>query len=531
MKSEPSVPDEAEALAAALARTRKSYDDTPYVSSAFMRLQPGRMAAAARWFGLDAPDARSARVLEIGCASGGHLIPLAAATPQSHFVGVDLSSVQIEQGQTRIERLGLANIELSARSLSDIAAADGEFDFIVCHGVYSWIPEPVRADLIRVISERLSPDGVAVVSFNVLPGWRLFQLARDSLLLHARLQDDPARRAEQAQDLFARMARESVEGRTYGRFWREEALRMAAGGDAYIAHEIFEDSNSPVTYSDFCAALDQRGLAYLGESVVSANSEQTLAPAGADSIREFARGDDRAREQYIDIFSGRAFREALIVRAARAGAIRREPLVDRLADFHFVAPLDLTVKPMEGEEGAWVVADADQGVVLRDVRVAQAMQRLVDRLPRSSRLEDILAPEGNDPDALHGVADTLAQLVQFGQCAISTLPVVCADRLAERPRASRLAAVDALHGDATASLRHASVRLNPLQRLFLPLLDGTRTRDDLVARALELAEQGVLNISGPDGPVEGRENFLERLRPATDHCLESLLRLGLLEAE
>lgn len=131
---------EAETLAAALARTRRSYDETPYFSAPLIRLHPGRMAANARWFGLVAPGVRTARVLEIGCASGGHLIPLAAALPDARFVGVDLSAVQIAAGRTRIERLGLTNVALDARSLSEIGAADGEFDFIVCHGVYSWIP-------------------------------------------------------------------------------------------------------------------------------------------------------------------------------------------------------------------------------------------------------------------------------------------------------------------------------------------------------------------------------------------------------
>ena len=192
MTSSPSPTD----LSEAVDRTRASYDETPYASQPLSRQQPARLAAAALWFGLTTPPARTARVLEIGCASGGHIIPLAAAWPEARFVGVDLSPVQIAAGDARIERLGLANIVLSARSLDEIGASDGVFDFIVCHGVYSWIPAALRETLLRIIAERLAPDGVASVSFNVLPGWRLFQIARDSLLLHARLQNDPDARAQ-----------------------------------------------------------------------------------------------------------------------------------------------------------------------------------------------------------------------------------------------------------------------------------------------------------------------------------------------
>lgn len=486
------------------------------------------MAAAARWRHLSSPPARAARVLEIGCASGGHIIPLAATLPEAQFVGVDLSSVQIAQGQARIERLGLGNISLSARGLSEIDAADGTFDYIVCHGVYSWIPEPVRKDLLRVVAERLAPDGVAAISFNVLPGWRMFQIARDSLLLHARLQNDPAQRAAHSRELFALLAEQSRDRGSFGRFWRDEARRLAATGDAYIAHEFFEDANSPVTFSDFCAALDGCGLAYLGESVVSANFEECIAPEGAQSIRALARGDDAKREQYIDIFCGRTFREALVVRAPRAADIRREPPLDHLDEFHFIAARDLKTKPFEGEDGAWLIADGDEGVVLRDAGVVRAIERMIERQPRSSRLEDIAPAGASEPALRAGVADALVRLVQFGHCAISTLPVECATRLAERPVAWRLAASDAPHSEMTANLRHAPMQLQPLQRELLPLLDGTRTRDDLVAHAVDLAERGVLLIDGPEGRLEGRDKFASFLGRATDDSLAGLLRFALL---
>ncbi len=133
-----------------------------------------------------------------------------------------------------------------------------------------------------MVAERLAPEGAATVSFNVLPGWRLFQIARDSLIIHARLQNDLTRRAEQARELLDRLSAESNSRYTYGRFWREDARWVAAGGDAYIAHEMFEVSNEPVAFDDFWAALDRHDLTYVGECNVSANREEAMAPAGAE---------------------------------------------------------------------------------------------------------------------------------------------------------------------------------------------------------------------------------------------------------
>src|SRR5476651_2227552 len=130
---DPTQDDPARALQSAVDRTRRSYDETPYRSAPLMRAHPARMAANARFLGLNPPAVAQARILEIGCASGGHLIPLAACFPEARFLGVDLSPVQIAAGQARIARLALVNVTLAARSLADLGAADGPFDYIVCH--------------------------------------------------------------------------------------------------------------------------------------------------------------------------------------------------------------------------------------------------------------------------------------------------------------------------------------------------------------------------------------------------------------
>jgi cyclopropane fatty-acyl-phospholipid synthase-like methyltransferase len=163
------------AVQAAIARNAASYDDLPYVSHPFPQTHPARLGAVARIFKLTAPDLSRARVLELGCAAGGNLIPLAARHPDAYFLGVDLSQRQIEEGQQRVAALGLSNINLRRQSLTDLWSKDGGFDYIICHGVYSWVPEQVRDAILRIARENLAPNGVAFISYNVQPGWRLRQ--------------------------------------------------------------------------------------------------------------------------------------------------------------------------------------------------------------------------------------------------------------------------------------------------------------------------------------------------------------------
>src|SRR6185503_4920215 len=103
-----------------------------------------------------------ARVIEIGCAAGGNLIPYAAAHPQARVVGIDLSQVQIDQGRARTRALGLDNVDLIA---GDIARMDlaglGQFDFVIAHGVYSWVPAEVQKALLSAFRRLLAPEGVA----------------------------------------------------------------------------------------------------------------------------------------------------------------------------------------------------------------------------------------------------------------------------------------------------------------------------------------------------------------------------------
>jgi len=513
-----------EDLAEAIARTRRRYDETPYLSGPIQRSHPGRLAAVALWRGLAAPEAARARVLEIGCASGGNLLPMAATMPEARFLGVDLSPAQIAAGEARRDRLGIANVEFRAASFESLGEADGAFDFILCHGVYSWIPEALRDSLLGVICDRLAPHGVAYVSFNVLPGWRLFQIARDSLRLAARGLEDPAARAARSRQLFSLLATQSPERHTYGQFWRREAQRMSAGGDAYLEHEVFEDDNAPESFADFSARLARFGLDYLGESAVSGNNPAAFVSEAAEAIEALADGDRGQRETYVDIFTGRSFREALIVRAGRAAALAAAPPVATWDRLHVLPGLDLKGAADPDEASVYRLGDGETELTFRGLDVGAALARLVARKPASSSFADLRARA----EAREALAEALRLVVEFGLAAVTTAPVACAAALAERPTLWPLAAEDAVTGERTATLRHAGFKYQPLQRFLAPRLDGSRTRDELVDDVVALAVNGQLTVNGPDGPVTDPAEIRRRLSASVDDALDGLLRHGLL---
>jgi len=131
----------------AVDRLAADYDAAPYDSHAFPQSAPGQLAAIAHLFGLDTPEVSTARVLEIGCASGGNLIPFAAQHPQARAVGIDLSPV-----------------------------------FVICHGVYSWVPANVQEAILAAFRSLMAPEGVGYLSYNVYPGWKAKEIVRDAML-------------------------------------------------------------------------------------------------------------------------------------------------------------------------------------------------------------------------------------------------------------------------------------------------------------------------------------------------------------
>src|SRR5262245_53527423 len=140
-----------------------SYDEVPYESHPLPQTHPAHLAAVARLFGLLTPPPERCRVLEIGCASGGNLIPMALTLPGSSFVGIDLSERQVAEGHRLAGALGLGNVELLHRDVLDVGDELGRFDYVLCHGVYSWVPAPVRDRALELCATNLAPNGVAYV--------------------------------------------------------------------------------------------------------------------------------------------------------------------------------------------------------------------------------------------------------------------------------------------------------------------------------------------------------------------------------
>ena len=195
-----------------------------------------------------------ARVLELGCASGGNIIPLAARFPNARFLGIDLAQRHIADGRQRIAALGLANVELRQGDVTQVVFAGEHFDYVICHGVFSWVPQAAQDAILKICGEALATNGVATISYNVLPGWHLRRIVRDICLHHVGKDGPPQQRVVGARRLLEQIAKSASETDPYGQLLRNEAMRTARRPASYILGEFLAADNAPCYFHEFTRA-------------------------------------------------------------------------------------------------------------------------------------------------------------------------------------------------------------------------------------------------------------------------------------
>ncbi len=299
--------------------TRESYDALPYARLVHRFTHPERIARTARLRGFEPAPAPTARVLELGCASGDNLVGMGYGLPEASFVGVDLSDRQIEAGRRRVADLGLGNVSLRAGDLMDVDETWGTFDYVLAHGVLSWVPEPVRLRLFDVCRERLSPAGVAFVSYNVLPGWRFRRLVRDVFLAGAAGGREPRERVRLARERLALVAENVFDAASpWGRYLAARQKELENESDGELLHEFLEEQNEAFALRDVVGWAAAAGLEYLGDAQESYVTEEPT-PQVRRALE--ALSDEIAREELLDVLRERTLRQSLFVRAG--GPARR----------------------------------------------------------------------------------------------------------------------------------------------------------------------------------------------------------------
>jgi methyltransferase-like protein/cyclopropane fatty-acyl-phospholipid synthase-like methyltransferase len=502
-----------------------AYDAVAYPGYAYARTHPDRLATQAVLFGLDPAPVDRCRVLEIGCGDGGNLVPMALDLPGSQFVGIDLAEQPVARGTALADDLGLSNVELRALDVQELPDDLGEFDYIVAHGLYSWIPPEPRDALIAACGRHLAPQGVAFVSYNAYPGSYLRDMARDVLLFHVSKFEDPALRVGQARALMELVV-DAQADTPYARVLREHMERLLDHRDWALYHDDLATVNTPVYFHEFVEHAGRHGLQFLAESEL-AESQLPGVPDHVAAALDQLPDDVVVREQYMDFVRNRMFRQTLLCRAELRP--RRTIGPEALAGLWIASP----VRPAESDgDVATYQGPRGSAIETADPLLKRALEIVGQFWPQAVAFEDLvdrarmaIASPGSVEEDRRRLGDVLLRAAAGSLIHLHAHPPRVARRAGERPAASPLARHQAAQGNqVVTTLRHGSVRIDdPLAAFLLSRLDGTRDRTGLLADVSAFVEDGGLDpAEGVAPPPE------DELPVALDQALDRLAELALL---
>jgi methyltransferase-like protein/2-polyprenyl-3-methyl-5-hydroxy-6-metoxy-1,4-benzoquinol methylase len=472
-----------------------SYDQIQYESHPYSQTHPEHLYTLGRLFHLNPPHYASARILELGCASGGNIIPMAYAMPEAHIVGIDLSGKQIENGLAVIHDLGLTNITLKHTSITDVDATYGIFDYIICHGVYSWVPDAVQDKILKVCNDNLSEQGIAYISYNTLPGWNVVKSFRDMMRYHVQHFDSPDEKAAQARSILQFMLEALDESTSpYAQFLKTEYELLSERSDSYLLHDHLSEMNQPVYFHQFIEAAEKHGLMYLADTPVTNMYTYNLPPGTAAKLIEIP--DIVQTGQYMDFLRNQRFRCTLLCRRNSCeDIVKRNLNINDIEKFYL--SLSGTICGYEEnpddfmKEGEEISYNCDGLTLTISDTPSKAALKILHENKHWPLSFDELCDKAL---ALPGFADretgvrhlkenlNLMRLMLAGLITISSGRGHYTLDTYEKPRASALARYQSRARTVVTNQRHDYVNLDMMERTIIQYLDGTHSIEEVTEK-------------------------------------------------
>jgi len=511
-----------------------SYDETPYESYPFPQSHPDRLATMATLFGMTPQSIESCRVLELGCASGGNLIPMAFTLPGSTFVGIELSEKQVSEGKKNIEGIGLKNVEIKHESIMNVNKDSlGVFDYIIVHGVFSWVPDQVQDKIMEICQECLAPNGVAYISYNTYPGWHYRGMIRDMMLYHTEPLKEPAAKAQQARALLDFLSTSvPTENHAFGIMLKNELDMLRQQKDYYLLHDYLEEANIPLYFHQFAERAGKADLQYLGEADFSTMLSSNFSKEVSETLKRIANDIVRT-EQYMDFVRNRTFRQTLLC--------RKDVVLNRNLTPESVTKLYVSSSAKPENENFDANLNQHEKFSMPDGKtfatgfplVRAAFHHLYKIFPQCIPFEDLLqvarssvaSEKIQDANAFHqekqALAGDLLTCYTIGLASFRTRSLPFVSEISSHPKVSDQVRHQAEHQMVVTNQLHELVPIDVFAGRLLRLADGTRDRNAILNELIELAKKGELVVQ-KDGKQLQDDSAL---REVLDNALEQRLQL------
>ncbi|MCI0508398.1 MAG: class I SAM-dependent methyltransferase [Gammaproteobacteria bacterium] len=472
--------------------TLPDYDAVPYEDCPLAESHPDYLSVIGRLFGVAAASPDNCRLLELGCASGGNLVPMAYYWPGSTYVGVELSEKQAAEGNRLIRELELDNITILHADILSLDESLGMFDYIIVHGVYSWVPVAVQEHILKLCRQLLGPNGIAYISYNTFPGWNLRLSIREMMLYHSRHATSPKEKLDQCVDMLQMLAKGIPETSNLSEKWmKKEVTKLLSRSPNYLLHEYLTETNSPVYFHEFMERVSRHQLQYLGDADLYSMLGSSLSKEAEEELDKY--DDFIEYEQYLDFLYVRFFRTSLLCHD-HVDLIRDLDL-DKLREWYFRAQLKSKEEiDLFSTEAQVFVDQSGASFDISHPLTKAAVVELAYIHPNSHSWSDLLhraqtiLEEVGSPYAKADADELLGELFNLFLSQglhLSAVKRTFNDTFTGQPKANQLARIYGRHNKCcVASVHHANLRLDTMEQYLLTLLNGENTLD-VIQQAIE----------------------------------------------
>lgn len=309
--------------------------------------------------------------LELGCGRGFGALCMAASNPNWDVVGIDFMPAHVEEARELADRAGLSNVRFIE---ADLATLDPqilpEIDVASAHGVWSWVADPVRAGIVRILAERMRPGAALHVSYNALPAWQgalgLQRLLHDAGQQLGGRNDRRAAGAVATVKALAEAGAVHLDNIPLVKTLLRDLPKMPP---EYLAHEYMNAAWRPCFHADVADALAGAKLDYVAAGDVLENFPELMLTEQQRAVCD-GIADPALRELAKDLCLPRGLRHDVYVRgprrigdAARDEALRNltVTLTQPASAFTYKATLPAGSASLERRFYQPVVAALDEG--------------------------------------------------------------------------------------------------------------------------------------------------------------------------
>lgn len=512
----------------------------PQVALSFPYTQshPTHLYTIASLFGLSPKPVEEARILELGSLSGGNIVPMAMQFPKATFIGLDASKNDIDMGTAQIMDLNLSNVTLKCESIDDFHNEEGKFDYIICHGQYSWSKPETRDKILKICQENLTKNGIAYISYNTLPGWHIAESLKEVLMWHTNNITDKDVKTQQI-GAFLKFVLDTFQNdnHPYAYIVKNEIHSLLRHTSDFIINDYLTQNNEALYFHQFTDAMAKHALNYVSDAFLPLSYVDNLPEHVAEQLKKI--NNIVYLNQFIDFIRNQRFRCSLVCHQETPidRALKTTDIENMTIQFQGQfenQDLDNLVKDTKAElvctSPFLTLKSSDPNYklalsILNDTRFFPiSYQKLCEKIYEKGTLKKMDEVKNLLNNDINLMRCALAGMIQ-----INAYPPEYTTEISNKPTACPLARYYAQKQGFTTNRRHQVVALDPLSRAVVLLLDGKHTKSDLLKAVTKEVADNKINFTDENKqPITDPKQLEAKLSDYCDKILVNMAQQGLL---